>query len=78
MDEKIAQSGTYAVEVEEGHRYAWGACGYSQNQPCCDGTHTAVGMLPQIYEAETTGTVYFCGGNYTKTPGLCDGSHNDL
>lgn len=75
---KIAQKSPYGVEVEAGRRYAWCACGHSRNQPFCDGAHSAVGMLPLIYEATETGTVYFCGCKQTKTPPLCDGTHNDL
>ena len=73
-----AQKEPYAVEVEEGRRYAWCACGYSKNQPYCDGSHTAVGMLPVVFEAKETGTVYLCGCKRTGDQPYCDGSHQTV
>jgi CDGSH-type Zn-finger protein len=35
----IAQKGPYVVEVQEGKKYFWCACGLSKKQPFCDGTH---------------------------------------
>jgi CDGSH-type Zn-finger protein len=75
---KIAQKSPYAVDVVAGRRYAWCACGHSKNQPFCDGSHAGLGMLPMIYEAEKSETVYFCGCKQTKTAPLCDGTHNAL
>ena len=33
----IAKKGSFVVEVEEGKKYFWCACGLSQRQPFCDG-----------------------------------------
>ena len=74
----IAQKSPYKVEVIAGRLYAWCACGHSKKQPFCDGSYAGTGFLPQMYEAEKTGEVYFCGCKQTKVPVLCDGSHNDL
>jgi len=74
----IAQKEPYAVDVEEGRRYAWCACGHSKSQPFCDGSHSATGFLPVIYEATKSGTVYFCGCKNSQKQPLCDGTHNDL
>ena len=39
MDQpKIARKSPYVLEVEAG-TYAWCACGRSQKQPYCDGSH---------------------------------------
>lgn len=75
---KIAQKSPYEVDVEAGRRYAWCACGHSKSQPLCDGSHAGTGMLPMVFEAEKTETVYFCGCKQTKTPPFCDGTHNAL
>tara|TARA_Y100001949_G_C15881380_1_gene283960 strand:+ start:322 stop:549 length:228 start_codon:yes stop_codon:yes gene_type:complete len=31
------------VSVEVGKRYSWCSCGFSKNQPFCDGTHKEKG-----------------------------------
>ena len=33
------QKGPYKSKVEKGKTYFWCACGLSQKQPFCDGTH---------------------------------------
>ena len=43
---KIAQSGNYVVEVEEGKTYYWCQCGESSNQPFCDGSHKGTEFIP--------------------------------
>ena len=40
----IAQKGSYVVEVQEGKKYFWCACGLSQKQPFCDGSHKSTGF----------------------------------
>jgi CDGSH-type Zn-finger protein len=74
----IAKKSPYAVEVEEGKRYYWCACGKSQTQPFCDGSHQGTGFTPVEYKAEQTGTVYFCGCKHSAKGALCDGSHQKL
>jgi CDGSH-type Zn-finger protein len=41
----------FAVEVEEGRDYWWCACGLSQNQPFCDGSHKTTDITPVKYAA---------------------------
>ncbi|EPC03278.1 hypothetical protein L861_17195 [Litchfieldella anticariensis FP35 = DSM 16096] len=74
----VAQKGPYAVKVETGKRYTWCACGRSEGQPYCDGTHKTTDLRPVVYQAEKDTTVYFCGCKQTSTPPLCDGTHNTL
>ena len=50
----IAQKGPYAVDVEEGKKYFWCACGLSQKQPFCDGSHKSTGFACVPYTAEAT------------------------
>ena len=70
------QMSPYAVEVEEGKKYFWCACGLSKNQPFCDGSHQGSDFTPVAYKAEASKKVFFCGCKKTgKTP-LCDGSHS--
>ncbi|MDD8051669.1 MAG: CDGSH iron-sulfur domain-containing protein, partial [Verrucomicrobiota bacterium] len=37
-DAKIAQKAPFVKEMKPG-TYAWCACGHSQGQPFCDGSH---------------------------------------
>jgi CDGSH-type Zn-finger protein len=74
----IAQKAPYEVDVEEGKSYWWCACGRSQSQPFCDGSHRDTEFSPVEYKAKRTRTVHFCGCKRTKNPPLCDGSHNAL
>jgi CDGSH-type Zn-finger protein len=74
----IAQKSPYAVEVEAGKSYYWCACGRSNGQPFCDGSHKGSGFTPVKFEATESKTVYFCGCKHTANPVLCDGSHHKL
>ena len=72
----IAQKEPCGVDVEEGNEYWWCACGKSQKQPFCDGSHADTEFLPLKYTAEVSKTLYFCGCKATRNAPLCDGSHN--
>lgn len=72
---KRAADGPFAVEVTQGTKYFWCACGQSQNQPFCDGSHKGSEFSPVKYEATETKRVFFCGCKSTGHPPLCDGSH---
>lgn len=73
-----AQKSPYSVDVEEGRSYLWCACGRSETQPFCDGSHKGTGIVPRRYRAEKAETVYFCGCKSTGGAPLCDGTHNTL
>ena len=75
---KVAQKSPFAVSVEQGKSYAWCACGFSKNQPFCDGSHKGTGFAPTMYKADKTGTVHFCGCKHSKNGPLCDGTHKTL
>jgi CDGSH-type Zn-finger protein len=75
---KIAKKGPYKIKLEEGKRYHWCACGHSNNQPFCDGSHKGTGITPLAFTAEKTGEASLCGCKQTKNPPFCDGTHNKL
>jgi len=76
---EIAAREPFSVQVEEGKKYFWCACGRSQNQPYCDGkSHSGTGLFPVMYTAEKSTTVFFCGCKQTGRKPLCDGSHSRL
>ncbi|WP_349359319.1 CDGSH iron-sulfur domain-containing protein [Stappia sp.] len=77
-DPTIAQKAPYPVEVEAGKTYFWCACGRSQKQPFCDGSHAGTDFAPVKYTAEADRKVFFCGCKMSgKTP-VCDGTHSKL
>jgi CDGSH-type Zn-finger protein len=55
--------------------YFWCACGGSQKQPFCDGSHRGSGMAPLKVDVTAAGTVAWCTCKKTKTKPYCDGSH---
>ena len=66
----------FAVEVESDESYWWCACGKSNNQPFCDGSHKGTEFTPLKYDATESTQVYFCGCKNTGNQPLCDGSHS--
>lgn len=80
MSEKgeIAAYAPYPIEVTEGERYMWCACGRSQNQPFCDGSHKDTGFSPVAYTAPKDKIVFFCGCKQTGSAPICDGTHSSL
>lgn len=77
-DPVVAQLGPYQVELVEGKRYSWCRCGRSATQPFCDGAHAGTGIMPLVFTAERSETVFLCGCKDTGDAPFCDGSHNLL
>lgn len=77
-DPTIAKRGPFPVTVQKGKSYYWCACGKSQNQPFCDGSHKGSAFNPVRYEAEENEVLYFCGCKHTKDQPFCDSSHHQL
>lgn len=73
-----AQKAPYAVKVESGRKYFWCACGRSQKQPFCDGSHSGTGITPVMYQAEDSRDVWFCGCKSSSDKPFCDGTHATL
>lgn len=65
----------FAIAVESGKDYWWCACGQSQKQPFCDGSHKGSSFTPLKYSATEDKTVYFCGCKASANKPLCDGTH---
>jgi len=77
-DPIIAQKSPLAVDVETGKSYFWCACGRSQSQPFCDGSHKGTEFTPMKWTADSSKRVFFCCCKNTKGAPLCDGSHKSL
>lgn len=74
---QLPQKAPYMQEVEAG-TYWWCACGKSQNQPFCDGSHKGSGFSPVKTVIESPKKVFFCGCKRTGNQPFCDGTHNKL
>ena len=77
-DSIVAKHGPCSVALKVGRTYFWCACGRSQGQPFCDGSHKGTSITPLMYTAEKSGQVWFCGCKATSKSPLCDGTHNRL
>ncbi len=76
-DAKIAGRQPIITTLTPG-TYAWCACGRSQDQPFCDGSHEGTGLEPHEWTVEAAKKVALCACKRTATPPLCDGSHKRL
>ncbi len=74
----VAQKSPYEFDVVAGRNYLWCACGRSEKQPICDGSHSGSGITPIVYRAEEAKTVWFCGCKASAKKPLCDGTHKSL
>jgi CDGSH iron-sulfur domain-containing protein 3 len=75
---QIAQKAPYPVDVEAGKTYFWCACGRSQKQPFCDGSHKATTLTPVKFTAGETKKVWLCGCKQSAGKPFCDGTHKVL
>jgi CDGSH-type Zn-finger protein len=75
---EIAQKAPYPVAVEAGKSYWWCACGKSNKQPFCDGSHKGSEFNPTQFTATESGTVWFCGCKQSANGVRCDGTHKNL
>ena len=74
----VAKKGPFGVVVEKGKTYWWCACGRSQSQPFCDGSHKGTDIEPVKYVADDDVMVAFCGCKHTCHQPYCDDSHASL
>ena len=67
-----------AVHDLEPGSYACCACGLSQDQPWCDGSHKGTGFSPKMLTVETRKTYALCMCKHSAAMPLCDGTHSKL
>ncbi len=73
-----AQKAPYILDCEPGKVF-WCACGRSENQPFCDGSHKGTGITPIPYDVPEGGQkLAFCGCKQSNKKPLCDGTHSML
>ena len=72
-----AQKSPYVLTGEK-KKYAWCACGKSEKQPFCDGSHKGTDYSPIVVTNDKYGNIAWCGCKNTSNPPYCDGSHSKL
>ena len=77
-DAVVARRKPMLVQLKAGRRYQWCACGRSQRQPFCDGSHAGTGIEPVAFVADSDREALLCACKRTARPPFCDGSHNAL
>lgn len=75
---KIAGRQPIAVEVEQGKKYAFCACGHSAKQPFCDGSHRETPFTPHVFTAKKSGQAHLCMCKRSGSIPFCDGTHATL
>lgn len=73
----VVRKAPEVLELEPG-TYFWCACGRSQKQPFCDGSHKGTGFTPVKFELTEKKTVALCLCKRTGNPPFCDGTHRQL
>ncbi len=73
----IASRQPVRVKLQRGEHH-WCACGRSQAQPFCDGSHRGTPFQPLAFRLEEDKTVSLCLCKQTQKPPFCDGTHNRL
>jgi CDGSH-type Zn-finger protein len=71
---RVAGLSPVHVKLEKG-AYFWCACGHSQKQPFCDGSHTGYDIRPVRFVAAEPIDVPLCMCKHTRQPPFCDGTH---
>lgn len=74
---KIVQKAPFVLELDAG-KYKWCACGLSQNQPFCDGSHKTTDFVPLAFELTEKSKIALCACKYSKNKPKCDGTHKSL
>ncbi len=75
---KIADRKPVKVALKKGEEQYWCACGLSNNQPYCDGSHRSTDLTPKKFVAQEDGDAYLCMCKHSKNAPYCDGTHAKL
>ena len=73
------QNGPFGMDMQPGST-AWCACGESEKQPFCDGSHARknTGMRPIRITIDAPKKVWWCGCKESGNKPFCDGTHSKL
>ena len=73
----VAQRYPFELELEPGE-YFWCACGRSEDQPWCDGSHEGTGFQPKSFTLTEKTRVWMCACKHSGKAPFCDGTHKKL
>jgi CDGSH-type Zn-finger protein len=76
-DAKAADTKPMLTNLEPG-TYWWCACGHSERQPYCDGSHRGTGFTPLRFEITDPQRGAMCMCKRTHNAPFCDGNHSKL
>lgn len=74
---RIAGRSPVVTTLEPGEYY-WCACGRSQSQPFCDGSHQSTSFSPVSFTLDEPKKVALCVCKHTGNAPFCDGTHKKL
>lgn len=74
---QVADRKPIKTDLDAGEHY-WCACGKSNNQPFCDGSHAGTGMTPVAFTVEEKTESWLCLCKQTGNAPFCDGTHKSL
>ncbi|PAV85049.1 hypothetical protein WR25_04490 [Diploscapter pachys] len=71
------------IHMKKDKVYQWCSCGYSGNQPLCDGTHNSLRvpdlkLKPVRFIPDKDMTVWLCNCKQTNNRPFCDGTHKTI
>jgi len=75
MEPKRAGDAPIIVDLEKGKTYRWCACGRSESQPFCDGSHKVTEFTPIVFTVEEDTKKALCVCKQSNHKPYCDGSH---
>ena len=77
--QKVKHTGTEPLKTTlEAGTYLYCQCGYSADQPWCNGSHHGSKFKPMVIEVEKARKASICTCKLTKTPPYCDNSHEEI
>ncbi|KAF8796858.1 CDGSH iron-sulfur domain-containing protein 3, mitochondrial-like isoform X2 [Argiope bruennichi] len=76
---RIHDKKPFKIKCTKGKTYYWCVCGWSHDQPLCDGKcilpEMKIKMKPVAFKPAVTREYWFCNCKQTKNRPFCDGSH---
>lgn len=78
MNPIVANNKPVKIDIKEDEEYYFCACGRSNSQPFCDGSHAGTEFKPKPFTAEKSGDAYLCQCKHSANLPFCDGTHKQF
>ena len=75
---RVAATHPFHEDLKAGRIYWWCACGLSEKQPYCDGSHKGTGFSPVKLQFKEGDKAWLCGCKNSKNAPFCDGTHKQM